>query len=77
MSKQLVPASRHIRNDSGSALQLPSFSRMIGKQETAPAKFEGDLAPNANHSGGKDLRKLPAASPFAGPTGNCSSTAAT
>ena len=28
------------------------------KQETAPAKFEDDLAPTANHSGGKDLRKL-------------------
>jgi hypothetical protein len=29
-----------------------------GQQETAPAKFEDDLAPTANHSGGKDLRKL-------------------
>jgi hypothetical protein len=33
-------------------------SRITGKQETAPAKFEDDLAPTANHSGGKDLRKL-------------------
>ena len=29
-----------------------------GQTETAPAKFEDDLAPTANHSGGKDLRKL-------------------
>ena len=31
---------------------------MTGKQETGPANFEDDLAPTANHSGGKDLRKL-------------------
>ena len=29
-----------------------------GQTKTAPAKFEDDLAPTANHSGGKDLMKL-------------------
>jgi hypothetical protein len=37
---------------------------MIVKQETAPAKIEDDLAPTANYSGGKDLKKLRAASAF-------------
>jgi hypothetical protein len=50
-----------------------------GQTETA-LKFEDDLAPTANHSGGKDLMKLRggvAFLPFVGPTGNCSSSAAT
>ena len=34
-------------------------SRITGKQDTAPAKFEDDLAPTPNHSGGKDLRLRP------------------
>ena len=51
-----------------------------GQTKTAPAKFEDDLAPTANRSGGKDLMKLRgcvAFCPFCGPAGNCSSSAAT
>jgi hypothetical protein len=50
---------------------------MTGKQETARAKFEDDLAPTANHSSAKDLRKLHGWVTFCWPDRNCSSTAAT
>jgi hypothetical protein len=47
-------------------------SGMTGKQETVPAKFEDDLAPTANHSGGKleeiaRLRRLLLAGPEIAP----------
>ena len=41
-----------------------------GQTKTPPAKFEDDLAPTANHSGGKDLRKLRGCVAFCWPDRN-------
>jgi len=55
----MAKSSTHLPN--GADTRLSRFlgsGRITGKEETAPAEFEDDLAPTANHSGGKDLRKL-------------------